>query len=177
MKSNSKDDVGIPPLIHNSAAVTNDRDKSSCFNDYFVSVYSTLVPQHLPVFLSNALDDMPDIAIHYSGIVNLLQKLKPHSAPGPDRIPNLVLKSCAHAISKYLEVLYYKSLETSELPEDWKMGDIVPIHKSGPRDSVMNYRPISLTSVCCKTLEHIIYTNILYPSSKQQFLCSLPTRV
>lgn len=40
------------------------------------------------------------------------------------------------------------------------MGDIVPIHKSGPRDSVMNYRPISLTSVCCKTLEHIIYTNI-----------------
>lgn len=28
------------------------------------------------------------------------------------------------------------------------------------RDLVPNYRPISLTSVCCKTLEHIIYTAI-----------------
>jgi len=29
-----------------------------------------------------------------------------------------------------------------------------------PKDLAENYRPISLTSACCKTLEHIVYSNV-----------------
>jgi len=40
------------------------------------------------------------------------------------------------------------------------MANIVALHKKGPKDLAESYRPSSLTSVCCKTLEHIVYSNV-----------------
>ena len=34
------------------------------------------------------------------------------------------------------------------------MGNITPIHKSGPADAVINYRPFSVTCILCKISEH-----------------------
>lgn len=47
------------------------------------------------------------------------------------------------------------------MPREWKLANITPLHKSGVRDNVSNYRPVSLTPVCCKTLEHIIYSCLI----------------
>lgn len=47
------------------------------------------------------------------------------------------------------------------LPLDWKTGKIIPIHKSGDTHHPFNYRPISLTSVPCKIMEHVIYTHLI----------------
>ena len=47
------------------------------------------------------------------------------------------------------------------LPESWRVGHVVPIHKSGSQHNVANYRPISLTSVTCKVLESLIRDHIL----------------
>ena len=33
---------------------------------------------------------------------------------------------------------------------------MVPVHKGGDRSLVTNYRPVSLTSVVCKQMEHVI---------------------
>ena len=38
---------------------------------------------------------------------------------------------------------------------------MVPIHKEGNRFTAANYRPVSLTSICCKILEHIIYSFLI----------------
>ena len=35
-----------------------------------------------------------------------------------------------------------------------------PVFKKGEKYNAANYRPVSLTSICCKTLEHIIVSNI-----------------
>lgn len=35
-----------------------------------------------------------------------------------------------------------------------------PLHKTGLKHMISNYRPISLTSTCCKLLEHIIHNHI-----------------
>lgn len=35
------------------------------------------------------------------------------------------------------------------------------MHKSGDRHSPNNYRPVSLTSICCKIMEHVIYSHII----------------
>ena len=43
---------------------------------------------------------------------------------------------------------------------DWKSANITPIFKKGNRAQVCNYRPVSLTSICSKILEHIIYSSI-----------------
>ena len=38
---------------------------------------------------------------------------------------------------------------------------VVPIFKKGSRSDPANYRPISLTSLLCKTLEHIINSHVM----------------
>lgn len=50
---------------------------------------------------------------------------------------------------------------SSKLPGDWKAARISPVFKKGNRLSPQNYRPISLTSSCCKLIEHIIATQIV----------------
>ena len=54
-----------------------------------------------------------------------------------------------------------KSIEQGQLPLDWKTAHVTPVHKSGSQHSASNYRPISLTSIPCKLLKHIILGDIL----------------
>ena len=48
------------------------------------------------------------------------------------------------------------SVETGIIPEDWKPANATAIHKKGSRQEPGNYRPISLTSVVCKTMERLV---------------------
>ena len=48
-----------------------------------------------------------------------------------------------------------------------------PIYKKGDRNLPENYRPISLTCVCCKLLEHIICTHIIHHLDTQNILSKL----
>lgn len=46
-------------------------------------------------------------------------------------------------------------LETEEIPQDWKLADVTPLHKKGDRSCASNYEPISLTSTNIRgTREH-----------------------
>ena len=63
--------------------------------------------------------------------------------------------------SKPCYILFRQSLSEWKIPQNWREGNIAPIHKKGSRNQVGNYKPISLTSVVCKTLEKIIRRELL----------------
>lgn len=42
------------------------------------------------------------------------------------------------------------------MPEKWKIAHVVPIFKKGEKSRPSNYRPVSLTSIPCKVMEHIV---------------------
>ena len=73
------------------------------------------------------------------------------------------LREVATQISPALTLLFNASILQSIIPADWKDALINPIYKKGKnnRGIAENYRPISLTSVTCKLLEHIIHSNII----------------
>jgi len=48
------------------------------------------------------------------------------------------------------------TISNGTIPRDWKKAIVVSIHKGGDRSAVKNYRPVSLTSVVCKQMEHVI---------------------
>jgi len=48
------------------------------------------------------------------------------------------------------------TVNNGALPRDWKRAVVVPIHKGGDRSAAKNYRPVCLTSVVCKSMEHVI---------------------
>ena len=52
--------------------------------------------------------------------------------------------------------LRLKGLNNATIPSDWKKDTVVPLYKGGDRSAVSKYRPISLTSVVRKQLEHVI---------------------
>ena len=56
----------------------------------------------------------------------------------------------------YLGRLLDITIKNGTLPADWKRAMVVPVHKCGDRSLVTNYRPVSLSSVACKQMEHVI---------------------
>ena len=48
------------------------------------------------------------------------------------------------------------SLQEGIVPLEWKEANIIYLFKKGSRNKSVNYRPASLTSVICKSLEAII---------------------
>jgi hypothetical protein len=61
----------------------------------------------------------------------------------------------------YSTEFVFKSLETGETPKDWKHANVAPAFKIGEQYKPVNYRPISLTYICCKLMEHIIASSIM----------------
>jgi len=104
---------------------------------------------------------MPPISLSTAGIESLLSNLNTMKAPGPDHIPSYVLKHCAHEIAPILHVIFKQSLNCGYLPMDWLTVKITLVFKKGAHNNPSNYRPISLISICCKTLEHIIFHSIM----------------
>ena len=87
------------------------------------------------------------------------KRLKPigsNKSVGPDGIPSAVLKMGVEAMIPFVARLLDIMVSNGTLPRDWKKAVVVPIHKGGDRSSAKNYRPISLTSVVCKSMEHVI---------------------
>ncbi|BHF83520.1 hypothetical protein SprV_0902666300 [Sparganum proliferum] len=90
-----------------------------------------------------------------------LMTLNESKSPGPDDIPPKLLKELAAELAKPLSMLFQASFEAGCLPADWKSARITPLHKGGSKASANNYRPISLTSICCKLMEKIIKRELM----------------
>jgi len=52
-------------------------------------------------------------------------------------------------------------MRTATLPGDWVTANVVPVFKHDDRSVIKNYCPISLTSLVVKTMERIIYSNVV----------------
>jgi len=59
-------------------------------------------------------------------------------------------------MTPYLARLLKITLNNATIPSDWKRATVFPIYKEGDRSAVSKNRPISLTFVVCKQLEHVI---------------------
>ena len=79
---------------------------------------------------------------------------------GPDDIPGIILKLGGEAMIPYLTRLMEITINNGAIPVDWKRAIVVPVYKGGDRSFVQNYRPVSLTSVVCKQMEHVIASYI-----------------
>ena len=86
--------------------------------------------------------------------------LNPHKAAGPDQFKPIVLQKLHAELAPIIQVIFQKSLDSGKLPHIWKEANVSPIFKKGDRSDPANYRPISLTCVLCKVMEHIVASNL-----------------
>ena len=59
-----------------------------------------------------------------------------------------------------MALIFNQSLAWGEVPGEWQQVNVSPVFKKGEKYDTANYRPVSLTCICCKTLEHILVSNI-----------------
>jgi len=99
----------------------------------------------------------------------LLSQIDPHKAGGPDNIPARVLKELAYQLTP---MLTQQSLNTGNIPQQWKSAFVTPIFKKGKKYDPSNYHPVSLTSIVCKTFEHILVSHIMKHLETNNILCN-----
>lgn len=164
LKSKSTIPDLLKPGTENSPEyVTTDKGKAEVYLSYFSSVLTDEPPlQDMPPFEERNYEEvLEDIQIDQDMILERLKKLKVNKAPGPDQIHPRVLKEIASSITLPLSIIYNSSIKLQTLPEEWKHANVSAIHKKGAKTLPQNYRPVSLTSIVCKTLEGIIREKVI----------------
>ena len=71
------------------------------------------------------------------------------------------LKELATELGPVFSHLFQQSIDTGEIPKEWSLANICPLFKKSDRSLACNYRPVSMTRVPCKLLEHIVCSNIM----------------
>ena len=89
-------------------------------------------------------------------VLEALESLDVSKSMGVDGIPSKLLKSCALALYIPIHHLFSVSLTKHIIPNEWKCHSITPIHTSGDKAQVTNYRPISLLCIISKVLERLV---------------------
>ena len=115
---------------------------------------------------------MNDIVVSAVGVTKLLKGLNPSKAIGPDELHPRVQKVLASELGPLFAHLFQQSIDTGEIPKEWSLTNICPLFKKGDRSLACNYRPVSLTCVPCKLLEHIVCSNIMAHLDEHKFFSS-----
>ncbi|KAJ7425411.1 hypothetical protein BTVI_02960 [Pitangus sulphuratus] len=66
------------------------------------------------------------------------------------------LRDLVEELAKTLSIIYHQSWLIGEVPDEWKLVNVMPIHKNGQKEDSGRYRSVSLTSVSVKVMEQII---------------------
>ena len=172
VKARRRDNIGVSPLRENGRLFSEASKKANILLNQFKSVF-TIDDSSFNLTAKNQVPNCKPITIDTKGVAKLLKNLQPHKASGPDCIPNTVLKTCADNIAPILTIIFQKSLDSGSLPTDWLIANISSAFKKGDRHAPENYRPISLTSVSCKILEHIICRHLLFHFEENNILTNL----
>ena len=146
--------------------VTDDKNKAKLLNHYFSSVFTKEDEHEYPDIKLIGLEEgntssLDVIKITEKKVLKELLNLNIAKSAGPDGIHPKVLRETATQIVIPLTIIFKKSLSEGALPHKWKIAHVIPIFKKGNKSTPSNYRPVSLTAICCKILERIIKQEIV----------------
>ena len=161
VKSKKSDGTGISPLRDGGTLHSSPKEKAEILNNQFSSVFTTEDSNKIPDLGESPYISAPEITVTEKGVRKLLDGLNPNKASGPDQISSRFLKSMSAAVAPALTIIFQASIDQGKVPDDWKLAFVTPLFKKGDRAKASNYRPVSLTSVCCKLIEHIIHSQVI----------------
>ena len=126
-------------------------------NSFFQSISNDLPP--LQAKPTTTHDVPSQFIVSVENMELCLSQIKIHKAPGPDGVPNWVLRDFAPILGGPLASIVNCSIRESFVPDIWKCADVLPLPKvTPPMEIEKDLRPISLTPAMSKAcMEHFIY--------------------
>ena len=159
----------IPKLVINNKIITEDKEMTNEFNQYFSQVGVNLASKLPPVSSTHGFKRFlpPSVSnsfvcdsISYTEIQNTIKNLKSKNSSGSDMLnAKLIQEFCQYFIGP-LHYIFNLSIQSGVFPSLLKIAKILPIYKKGDHSSVCNYRPISLLNTFGKILESIVSSRL-----------------
>ena len=160
LKSKMKCRTGVGPLKVDNNIILNDQEIAETLNSYFSSVFNSNNGTGDMNFDDNIEHELNDIQFDIQDIKKVIYNMK-LGASGPDNISVKFIKTFEQEVSGPLLKLFRKSLNSGQVPMDWKLANVTPIFKKGNKSDPSNYRPVSLTCVVCKIMESLLKIRIV----------------
>ncbi|KAG5736093.1 hypothetical protein E4T56_gene6291 [Termitomyces sp. T112] len=150
-----------------SMATTNAAKAEALAESFFPPPPSPSVP------LSAYLRPLPaSPGLSRDCILVAIGNLLPFKAPGPDRIPNIVLKQCADALVNHLFFIFAAVFKLRVYRPSWLESTTLVLRKPGkPAYNVAKaYRPIGLLNTIGKLFSTMVAADISYLAEKYRML-------
>lgn len=164
--------LGFTPALKNpdGTMATEPADKAAALKRSFFPT-PTLGPDH-DMRLAIYPTPLPCPLITEQELREAIHKTKPGKAPGPDDIPNQIVRAAEEQLTPLLLPIFNACLEQGVHPEAWKTAITVSLRKAGKPDysAPKAYRPIALLSTLGKVLESIIAQRLAYWAEEHQLL-------
>ena len=129
LKTKTKEGVGNNR--QNSKLVETDKERAEVLPNYFSSVFTKEPAGPLPTLerQGKIMEKMGDIRTTEDEMRKILSKLKVDKSPGSDNMHPYFLKETANELASPLNIIFNRSLELSEIPDEWKKGRITALFK------------------------------------------------
>ena len=151
--------TGIPNAVFLEGKASSDsKTKADMFNTFFYCQFSRASKYDIDIDFN--LDESFEIDFNMGKVKDILSNIDCNKAQGTDNIYGIVLKKCAEALAKPLSIMFKLVYNTGIIPTEWKLANLVPVFKKDDKENVENYRPISLTCICGKVMERIMYDEL-----------------
>ena len=167
--------VGIGKVNMEGIKITDKKQIAERCNEHFVSIGQKLASdiENTDAHPSTAHTKPAEAKFSFKPIsvprvIRIIKKLLNSKATGIHGIPNKTLKETADIIGPSLTDIFNFSALTKVFPDDLKIGKVAPVHKSGDKDDLNNYRPISVLPTVVRIFEKILYGQVYeyFASSK-----------
>ena len=161
----------IPPLLVHGNFVTDFKEKTGIFNEFFADQCNIFNNgSTIPGMSYKTNIRKSDITFSPSFLSNIIKNLKPNKAHGHDNISIKMTQICGDSIIPPLRKIFRSAINSGHFPDTWKKGNIIPVHKKDNKNLVKNYRPISLLPIFGKIFEKVIYDNLFTYLQENKFL-------
>jgi len=102
------------------------------------------------------------LLIHFDDIDDGLDTLKNVKSVGPDGLSDIFLYNIKFSLCFPLWLLFRRSIDCGVFPSILKISSVIPIFKSGDKNDVKNYKPVSILSHISKLFELLELRNIQF---------------
>ena len=141
-------------MIHNDEKFQQNVDIAKAFNAFFASVFN----HKTSAFSDFSDNEINTVEITKNDVFDVLYLFTP--GKGHDGISGDFLKTCCSQLSFHVYKLFQSFLHSGIYPEEWKIAKITPVFKSGKKQDVTCYRPISLLSKLFLWFERVIFKKL-----------------
>ena len=140
IKARRQEKMGISTLKSpNGDTVTDPATIADILNNHFHSVFTVEQDSSIPCKGPSLYPSMQHFEITIEAVFNILHKLNPQKSPGPDGLHPYALKATAIEISPILTHMFQQSLDSGDIPSDWKHAYVTPVYKKGRRNDPKNF--------------------------------------